>query len=322
MNISLTGIVAAALALGTPILTSTQPKPPDIKGYTASEEGAVGVTATRPNPEDDSTVTLQDKYLRADGYTCSLYRGLDLTGIEKFLEGCPEGQFPLINEQLDCDPGAVELAALWVQRVDAAGDYGDAELVEEGGCVTPQDLAAEVERAFAELQIPTPEATIQARRPLLVNIHYPVQANAEAVEEQVTLLDVPVLIRAEPTEYRWDFDDPHKPGGGTLTTTDAGHRWQDGQPDPDESWTGYTYTHLGDPDTDPGTMRDDEGDWYRDDVTITVDTTWTGRFQLVGTSTWTDIDGTITTTSTIEPFRVTEARVRLVCTDLNGNSSC
>jgi hypothetical protein len=83
-----------------------------------------------------------------------------------------------------------------------------------------------------------------------------------------------------------------------------------------------TYTHLGHPDTDPGTLVDAEGDWYRDGVSITLTTTWRGMFQLVGTSEWTDIDGTISTTSAIDPVRVTEARVRLVCSDLNGNFTC
>ncbi|WP_418275952.1 hypothetical protein ACNHYB_13990 [Isoptericola jiangsuensis] len=298
---------------------------PDFTGYTSGEEGTTGVTAVRQDQTtafDDDSEGPTDRYIRADGFTCSLFRGLDLAQYDRFLETCPDGAVTIADGGTDCGPEAVELAPLWVERLGEDGQYQAGELVQEGGCVTPGDVAAEAERAFAALQVTAPRATVQATRPLLVNVRYPVQANAEPLEEQVTLLDVPVLIRAEPVEYTWDFDDPFTPGGGTLTTTDEGRWWQEGQDEPDDSWVGHTYTHLGHPDTDAGTRRDDEGDWYRDDVTITLTTTWQGRFQLVGTSTWTDIDGTITTTSTIDPLRVTEARVRLVCTDLNGNTTC
>ncbi|WP_418277656.1 hypothetical protein ACNHYB_06760 [Isoptericola jiangsuensis] len=276
---------------------------------------------TRPADHDGP----KDRYIRADSATCIEDDEADLFDEPRWytaIGGCPEGVAEFEVIPAPCEDGAVELPALWVERALAGGGFSEPEYVSGRECVTPADVAAEAQRAFARLHIPTPQADVQGGEVLLVNRFHPASTTATAITTEVELLGVPVVIRADPVEFAWDFDDPYSPGGGVLVTTDPGRHWVDGDPEPDASWVAHRYTHLGDPDVDPGTERDDEGDWYRGEVTTTLVTTWHGSFQLAGTSIWTPIDGQITTTTTLDPVRVTEARVRLVCSDLSGNSTC
>lgn len=264
----------------------------------------------------------RDRYFRTDSRTCNLAATSDGADFITTLDACPDGSLEANFEGAPCQDDEYELAELWVERVQDDGTYGAPERVSGSECVTPADLATQARHEFASMQIPTPEAVVQAREPLLVNVHYPAYATAQAQIADVTLLDVPVQIRADPVEYTWDFDDPHTPGGATLSTTDPGRPWTDGTSAPDTSWIGHTYTHLGHPDTHAGTHRDEAGNWFRDGVTTTLTTTWQGHFRIAGTSTWTAIDGTLTTTSTTDPVTLTEARVRLVCDDVHGGSTC
>ncbi|MCK9794425.1 hypothetical protein M1843_11780 [Isoptericola sp. 4D.3] len=244
-----------------------------------------------------------------------------LSGIVTAPGACPEGT-DIAEITVPCEDGEYALDALWVQRVQADGSYGDPEQLTDDECITPADLATEARREFKTMKITAPVATVQGNPPMIVNVHYPAYTTAAPQDRTVTLLGVPVVIRAEPTEFTWDFDDPHSPAGTTLTTTDPGRPWREGDPTPDHSWVGHTYSRLGTPDQDPGTAVDDKGNTYRTGVTVSLTTTWQGRFRVQGTSTWTDIPGTITTTSTTDPTTVTEARTRLVCDDLEGTSTC
>ncbi|WP_141538723.1 hypothetical protein [Isoptericola jiangsuensis] len=283
--------------------------------------GAVGESSDGSAPAGGADKP-QDKYFRADAALCNATAGLDEVELFHVAGACPDGALDVTISAAGCEPGAVELADLWVQRVQADGSYAEPEMVSAADCVTPADVAAEARRAFEALQIDPPVASVQGREPLLVNVHYPARAETGPLEESVTLLGVPVTIRAEPVEFTWDFDDPHSAGGGTLTTTDPGRAWRDGDATPDDSWVGHRYTSLGDPAQDAGTDVDAEGDRYRDDVTVTLTTTWQGSFSLAGSATWTPIAGAVTTTTTLDPVTVTEARVRLVCDDVENSSTC
>lgn len=101
-----------------------------------------------------------------------------------------------------------------------------------------------------------------------------------------TVLGVAVTVRAIPTTWTWDFGDGTTP----LTTTDPGAPW----PHP-------TITH---PYTAPGTY------------TLTLTTTWTGQYQVAGTSTWQPVTGTATTTSPPITLTAEEAPTRLVADPL------
>lgn len=263
----------------------------------------------------------QDKYVRADKVTC-----VDL-GATNYLQdiatapgACDNGDTGFLPAPEDCED--YWLPPLWVQRVQDGGTYAAPEQVDEGDCVTPADLAAEAQRELKTMKITAPEATMQGNPPMVVNVHYPAYTTAATQDRTVTLLEVPVVIRADPAEYTWDFDDPYSSTASTLTTTDPGRPWRQGDALPDSSWVGHTYSQLGTPGENAGTAVDDKGNVYRTGVAVTLTTTWQGRFRIQGTSDWTDIPGTISTTSTTDPTTVTEARTRLVCEDLEGNSTC
>ena len=78
-----------------------------------------------------------------------------------------------------------------------------------------------------------------------------------------------------------------------LTTTSPGHAY----PDHDVA---HPYTRLG-------------------TYTITLTTTYTGRYRLAGDPDWTDVDGTATTTTSAPAITIVEARTRLVTSDCNQN---
>jgi hypothetical protein len=316
--------LTSALAFGTATDLPRNPESVDFGGFNREKTEELGVVASSSAwgytdqgrvPRDDKP---QDKYVRTDAVACNGLNDLDTVGDITIAPGaCPDGSQDITITPA-CD--GTWLDALWVQRVRDDGSFADPEQVSEDQCVTPADIADEARQEFASMTIPAPEATFQGTRPLLVNVHYPAYTTATPVDREVTLLGVSVVIRAEPVEYTWDFDDPYSPGGGTVTTTDPGRPWYDGEPWPDAGWIGHTYTRLGDPDSDSGTSVDDWGNWYRSDVTTALTTTWQGRFRVQGTSAWTDIPGNVTTTSTTTPAAVSEARTRLVCDSAHGST--
>ncbi|MGF0115014.1 hypothetical protein ACQFYA_01640 [Promicromonospora sp. Marseille-Q5078] len=302
---------------------------PDYEGKTDNDADSLTVesssdawtqTANGREPTSDEP---QDRYARTDAVTCAtLGAELDaLSGIVTAQGACPEGK-DVAEITKPCDDGEFALDALWVQRVQDDGTYGDPEQLSDDECITPADIAEQARREFRSMKISAPVATLQGNPPMVVNVHYPAYTTATPQDRGVTLLGVPVVIRAEPAEFTWNFDDPFSPSGSTLTTTSPGEAWQEGDPTPDASWVGHTYSRLGTPGADAGTAVDDHGNTYRAGVAVSLTTTWQGRFRVQGTSTWTDIPGTISTTSTTEPTTVTEARTRLVCADLEGAGTC
>ncbi|GGI06066.1 hypothetical protein GCM10007368_09290 [Isoptericola cucumis] len=277
-------------------------------------------TASGREPASDEP---KDRYARTDAVMCgTLGAEIDaISGIVTAPGACPEGK-DVVEITVPCEDDEYELSALWVQRVQDDGTYGESEQLSEDECVSPAELAAQAQRQFRSMKIAAPEATVQGNPPMVVNVHYPAYTSATPQDRTVTLLGVPVVIRAEPTEYTWDFDDPHSAGGSTLTTTSPGRAWHEGDPTPDSSWVGHTYSRLGTPGDDAGTAVDDKGNTYRTGVAASLTTTWQGRFRVQGTSTWTEIPGNVTTTSTTDPTTVTEARTRLVCDDLDAGAVC
>lgn len=97
-----------------------------------------------------------------------------------------------------------------------------------------------------------------------------------------TVLGQPVLVRATPTFFAWDFGD----GSAPLVTTDPG------RPHPDHT-VSNTYARVG-------------------EYTVAMTTTWSGEFSVDGGTTFVAIDGTAETTSTGAPVTVTELRSFLV----------
>ena len=314
-------VLTAALVSGVPNADYDSRSNDNDNEYTVESHGQGWVeTADGREPANNEP---KDRYARTDAVTCgTLGEDLDsLSGIVTAPGACPEGT-DVVEITTPCEDGEYALDALWVQRVRENGTYDDAEQLTEDECISPADVARQAQREFKSMKIRAPEATVQGNPPMVVNVHYPAYTTAAPQDRTVTLLGVPVVLRAEPTEYAWDFDDPYSSTGSTLTTTSPGRPWHEGDATPDESWVGHTYSQLGTPGENAGTAVDDKGNVYRDGVTVSLTTTWQGRFRVQGTSDWTDIPGTISTTSTTGPTTITEARTRLVCEDLEGNDVC
>jgi len=319
-------MIASVLALTATLASAPSP---DYSAILDDGKDEAGVEATSdgwrqgPDGREPAADEPQDRYARTDAVTCgTLGEELDsLSGIVTAPGACPEGT-DVVEITMPCEDGEYALDALWVQRAREDGTYDEAEQLTEDECVSPAELAAQALREFKTMKIQAPEATVQGNPPMVVNVHYPAYTSAAPQDRTVTLLGVPVVLRAEPTEYTWDFDDPYSSTGSTLTTTSPGRPWHEGDATPDQSWVGHTYSRLGTPGEDAGTAVDEKGNVYRAGVAVSLTTTWQGRFRVQGTSDWTDIPGTISTTSTTDPTTVTEARTRLVCEDLAGNDVC
>ncbi|BDZ42278.1 hypothetical protein GCM10025865_15770 [Paraoerskovia sediminicola] len=163
--------------------------------------------------------------------------------------------------------------------------------VRAGRCLTAADLAPEMEREFRALPITPPTMTVQPPSGWTLvhfdTIAYTESADATAQTFDISLLGVPVEVRAESSEFAFDFGD----GSAPVVTTDPG------APYPDQTVT-HSYSDVG--------RR-----------TISLSTTWTGQFRIAGTPTWSDITGTAETTSVAPPIDVVEARSRLVGSTLD-----
>lgn len=184
----------------------------------------------------------------------------------------------------DCG-GDTPVLPLWRRtRATTTSPWSDWETVVGWTC--PADyLPVLTETDFRRLPLTPPPLTIQPdRAEHLVNM--PAVVYTAPAQQLLTtnLLGYPVEVEATPTSYTWDFGD-----GTVLTTTTPGHP--------------YPNHDVAHPYARPGTY------------TITLTTTWTGRYRLAGTTAWSTVTGTATTTTTSAPVTAVEAPTRLVTTD-------
>ncbi|WP_162175490.1 PKD domain-containing protein [Paraoerskovia marina] len=191
-----------------------------------------------------------------------------------------------LGELPECTDDEILLDPLFVStRDNDTAPWSTWTLASGPECIGPADLADEAARAFHEMQIQPATLNVQPPNGWTI-VHFDTIVHTEnpdtAAQETTTeLLGIPVQIRAQPTEYTWDFGD-----GTTQTTTDPG------KPYPDHTIT-HQYTDL-------------------QTYTITLTTQWTGQYRIAGATTWTDVPGTATTTSTSNPLDVLELTPRLV----------
>ncbi len=136
---------------------------------------------------------------------------------------------------------------------------------------------------FRRLPIAPSALHVQPNRPeVLVNKPTIVYTDPATQTFTPTLLGQPLDVEATPTSFSWDFGDHTDP----ITTTSPGHPY----PDHDIA---HPYPSLG-------------------TYTITLTTTWTGRYRPTGTTTWLPVTGTATTTTTSPPITTIEAPTHLV----------
>jgi hypothetical protein len=136
---------------------------------------------------------------------------------------------------------------------------------------------------FARLPLAPSPITVQPPHGwAFVNMDTIVYTDAASQVLPTTVLGFGVEVEATPIRYTVDFGDGSEP----LVTEDPGAPW----PNP-------TITHVY---TQPG------------QVTITVSTTWSGRFRVLGYTGWRPVLGYATTTSAAPPLDILEARTHLV----------
>ena len=145
------------------------------------------------------------------------------------------------------------------------------------------DFDAAVATEFRRIQLnPSGIAVQPARGWTLVNVDTIVMTDPTPQTHAVTVLGIPVTVRATPVLYSWDFGDATAP----LVTSEPGSPW----PHP-------TVTHV-----------------YRTAATrtITLTTDWAGEYQVSGSAVWQPIVGFATTTDTAPPLEVRSATSALV----------
>lgn len=156
------------------------------------------------------------------------------------------------------------------------------QMVRGYGC--PEDLVpALTVEDFRRLPLPSPALSVQpARGWVLVNKETIVYTGDAPVTLQTDLLGYAMEVEATPSRFTYDFGD----GSAPLTTASPGRPW------PDQDTT-HVYRRLG-------------------TRTITLTTTWTGRYRVAGSAAWHTVAGTATTSATSAPFEVQERRSHLV----------
>ncbi|MHA7132749.1 hypothetical protein [Oerskovia turbata] len=244
-------------------------------------------------PRDAGGVPVSVEYRRMPASLC--HTGEVMSGMGQ-VGSCRQGEVEG-GYQVVCAVGEVALEPVfsrsWTNNPDGTiSGLSDWVLHNAGDCVGSVDLAPLVEAEFARLPVAPSPVTVQPGRGwTVVNIPTITYTSAHPQVFTTTLLGIALTIEAVPRDYTWDYGDATDP----VVTTDPG------APYPDHT-VHHTYTHPTDPNAP---------------TTITLTTTWTGRFQITGTPTWTPITGTATTTTTAPPLTIHEARSRLVTDPLD-----
>lgn len=199
----------------------------------------------------------------------------------RFWETYPCDVVPPEDQRLDCDGD--EPQEPWWSRTRATADAEWGEWVQRTDWYCPVDLLPELTvQDFRRLPIAPSPLTMQPDRGwVLVNKETIAYSDAEEHTLRTEVLGVGVDVVVTPTSFTWAFGDD-KP----FTTKGPGHAY----PDQDVS---RPFTQLG-----------------KNSISLT--TTWSGRYRVDGDSHWRDVAGTATTTSTTPVFEVVERRSVLI----------
>ncbi|NTW41813.1 MAG: PKD domain-containing protein, partial [Cellulomonadaceae bacterium] len=192
---------------------------------------------------------------------------------------------------LECADGAAPLAPLWRRELEPTNAAGWERV---GDWICPElAVPAFTARELRDLLIVSGSVDLEpAAGPLLVNMANVVHTDAAVQTFTPTLLGFTFEVEVTPTSYTWDFAD----GTGPLRTTDPGAPYRTSSGDDLRSYLTHTYAQAG-------------------THAITLTTTWSGRYRVLGRTDWQDVIGTATTTATSRTFDVVERRAHLVAED-------
>lgn len=255
------------------VMPPPEPSHSSVNSWAEGDRVAVEATITSPERAPSAEPAVPDPYVYERRSPC-------------FPSDWTAGATPvclgadLLGPAPDCGAETMVLP-LWRQPRDSPLGT-DWELVEPWHC--PTDPAPVLTaHDFQELPLTPAAAQIQpAVGDLLVNLEVILHTDATEQAFTTTLLGQPLEVIATPQTYTWDFGDGTPP----LVTTDPGR-----------PYPAFDLTHV-----------------YREvgEHTITLSTTWTGRYRPTGATTWSTVVGTATTTATSRTFAVVEARTHLV----------
>ena len=289
-------VAATAFAVCSIVLLSavaSWASPPSLDGE--ADEDAVALTArTAEAAYRDFLATAKSPEVRLVEYQraplCNVTGVVLVAAIGR--ECAPSDSTVKVSECVGLEP----VPPLWTRTRSSAGDaWSEWRFVTGWSC--PQDAlpaftAADFRRlplAPSPLWVQPPDGWTLVGTPAIVHTDPGPQTLT------TTLLGYPVTVRARPVRWSWDFGD----GAPPLRTRHPGRA--------------YPHTDLTHTYTTVATVR------------ITLRTTWTGRYQLAGASSWAPIDGTATTTTTSGPLDVLELRSHLVegpCTPQQTTAGC
>ncbi|TQL02063.1 hypothetical protein [Cellulomonas sp. SLBN-39] len=277
------GIVAASLSLAALLGVATSAAGGEFESYgdVSDDHRAVSlhVRETEGDARRNETIPAGERlfeYMRT--VACREAAGM-------WVIGNPDGTCPAGIDaagQAACEGDSIVLPMWRRERATPASPWGNWVQIDVGGCGA--DLLPELTAEdFRRLPIPAPVLTLQPDRGwVLVNKETVVMTDPTPATLTTNLLGYDIQVEATPTTFTYDFGD----GTAPLVTTSPGHAW----PDHD---TAHVYGS-------PGT------------TSITLTTTWSGRYLIEGTTQWRDVDGTAQTTTTSTPFTIEERTSRLV----------
>ena len=152
------------------------------------------------------------------------------------------------------------------------------------------DIPAEVLNAFKRVALP--QSTINVQPPggeTLVNLPTILSTSAERHQIPVRLerVNIDVLLEVWPSRFVWHHGDDT-----SQETTDPGKAWTEGADLSDLITHTYAKTSEG--------------------LDLSVDTTWSAQFRVVGQPNWRPVDGTVTIDGTPVTVAVLEAKPQLV----------
>lgn len=218
---------------------------------------------------DDDRIVVRGRYLHppSDGRAESeasprMVRGAELPG-NCLMDGANVRCFDIVVDE----PGTDD----WRLAIDMPSEPGvDA-------------VAAALASGFRHLPLSSGGIVIQPSGGwTLVNVDTIVMTDPTPHLFEITILGMPVTVRAVPARYSWSFDD----GSAPLVTDSPGAPW----PHPTVT---HTYRSAG-------------------SRTISLSTEWTGTFQIAGAGAWHPVSGVAVTTESAPPLDVRTATNRLV----------
>lgn len=260
------------------MILASSPADTDLWGWAADSAVNLGIQEGAAKEREASTIDPSERleeFIRHPSCTPS---SIDMTTDLNGPCANTEGQVALPF----CE-GLEPVLPLWTRRRDTTSSLWS-PWVQAVSWPCPQDqLPTLTLEAFRRLPLAPPPLTIQPDRPeVLVNIATITMAEATTQHFTTDLLGYPIEVEATPSAFVWDYGDGSEP----LRTTSPGHPW----PDHDVS---HDYRA-------PGAY------------TITLTTEFSGRYRLVGSTTWLDVTGVATTTTTAPPITAVERESRLV----------